>query len=149
MASAHSTAIALLRSRAHLNAESLTRTAMRRNRNAKIVATLGPASSSPELIRALFDAGADVFRLNFSHGTHDDHKRRFDAIRAIERDVGRPIGILQDLQGPKIRIGTLKSGPTRLTTDSTVRFRLSSEPGDAPFRCRIRRSCATYCLAIY
>ena len=104
---------------------------MRRNRNAKIVATLGPASSSPELIRALFDAGADVFRLNFSHGTHDDHKRRFDAIRAIERDVGRPIGILQDLQGPKIRIGTLKSGPTRLTPDSTVRFRLSSEPGDA------------------
>ena len=104
---------------------------MRRNRNAKIVATLGPASSSTELIRALFDAGADVFRLNFSHGTHDDHKRRFDAIRAIERDVGRPIGILQDLQGPKIRIGTLKSGPTRLTHDSTVRFRLSSEPGDA------------------
>ena len=52
---------------------------MRRNRNAKIVATLGPASSSPELIRALFNAGADVFRLNFSHGTHDDHKRRFDA----------------------------------------------------------------------
>ena len=104
---------------------------MRRNRNAKIVATLGPASSSPELIRALFDAGADVFRLNFSHGTHDDHKRRFDAIRAIERDVGRPIGILQDLQGPKIRIGTLKSGPTRLTPGSTVRFRLSSEPGDA------------------
>ncbi len=86
---------------------------MRRNRNAKIVATLGPASSSPELIRALFDAGADVFRLNFSHGTHHDHKRRFDAIRAIERDVGRPIGILQDLQGPKIRIGTLKSGPSK------------------------------------
>ena len=122
---------------------------MRRNRNAKIVATLGPASSSPELIRALFNAGADVFRLNFSHGTHDDHKRRFDAIRAIERDVGRPIGILQDLQGPKIRIGTLKSGPTRLAPDSTVRFRLSSEPGDAQdVPCRIRRSCAAYCLAI-
>jgi pyruvate kinase len=103
---------------------------MRRNRNAKIVATLGPASSSPELIRALFDAGADVFRLNFSHGTHDDHRRRFDAVRAIEREVGRPIGILQDLQGPKIRIGTLKSGPTKLMPDSTVRFRLSSEPGD-------------------
>jgi pyruvate kinase len=102
------------------------------------------------LIRALFDAGADVFRLNFSHGTHDDHKRRFDAIRAIERNVGRPIGILQDLQGPKIRIGTLKSGPTRLTLDSTVRFRLSSEPGTRKtFRCRIRRSCATYCLANY
>ena len=122
---------------------------MRRNRNAKIVATLGPVSSSPELIRALFNAGADVFRLNFSHGNHDDHKRRFDTIRAIERDVGRPIGILQDLQGPKIRIGTLKSGRTKLTSDSTVRFRLSSEPGDAQdVPCRIRRSCAAYCLAI-
>jgi pyruvate kinase len=105
--------------------------AMRRNRNAKIVATLGPASSSPEMIRALFDAGADVFRLNFSHGTHDDHRRRFEAIRAIEHEVGRPIGILQDLQGPKIRIGTLKSGQTKLLPDSTVRFHLSSEPGDA------------------
>jgi pyruvate kinase len=104
---------------------------MRRTRSAKIVATLGPASSSPELIRALFDAGADVFRLNFSHGTHDDHKRRFDAIRAIEYDVGRPIGILQDLQGPKIRIGTLKSGPVTLEPGNMVRFRLSPEPGDA------------------
>src|SRR5260370_25641034 len=99
MASPNSIAIALLRSRAHLNAESLTRTAMRRNRNAKIVATLGPASSSPELIRALFDAGADVFRLNFSHGTHDDHKRRFDAVRAIERDVGRA-GIMAKIEKP-------------------------------------------------
>jgi pyruvate kinase len=104
---------------------------MRRNRNAKILATLGPASSSPEKIRALFVAGADVFRLNFSHGTQDDHRRRFDTIRAIEREVGRPIGILQDLQGPKIRIGTLKSGSLTLTPDSTVRFRLSGEPGDA------------------
>jgi pyruvate kinase len=121
---------------------------MRRNRNAKIVATLGPASSSPELIRALFDAGADLFRLNFSHGNHDDHKRRFDAIRAIERDVGRPIGILQDLQGPKIRIGTLKSGPTRLMPDSTIRFACRPSHGTRKtFLCRIRRSCAAYCLA--
>ena len=120
-----------------------------RQRHAKIVATLGPASSSIDMIRELFDAGVDVFRLNFSHGTHEDHKRRFDAIRAIEHDVGRPIGILQDLQGPKIRIGTLKSGRTKLTSDSTVRFRLSSEPGDAQdVPCRIRRSCAAYCLAI-
>lgn len=104
---------------------------MRRNRNAKIVATLGPASSSPEKIRALFDAGADVFRLNFSHGTHEDHKQRYDTIRAVERSVGHPIGILQDLQGPKIRIGTLKSGPVKLVPDSIVRFRLSPEPGDA------------------
>ena len=66
------------------------RTDMRRQRNAKIVATLGPASSSPEVIRSLFQAGADVFRLNFSHGTHEDHKKRYDLIRAIERDAGRP-----------------------------------------------------------
>jgi len=104
---------------------------MRRHRNAKIVATLGPASSSPELIRALFNAGVDVFRLNFSHGTHEDHERRYVAIRAIESEVGRPIGILQDLQGPKIRIGALKAAPVRLETGSTVSFRLSPEPGDA------------------
>jgi len=104
---------------------------MRRHRKAKIVATLGPASSTPELIRTLFVAGVDVFRLNFSHGTHADHERRFSAIRAIEREVGRPIGILQDLQGPKIRIGALNSPPVRLETGSTVRFRLSPEPGDA------------------
>jgi pyruvate kinase len=104
---------------------------MRRQRNAKIVATLGPSSSTPELIRALFVAGADVFRLNFSHGTHEDHRRRVEAIRAVEREVGRPIGILQDLQGPKIRIGALKDGPVRIEEGATVRFRLSSEPGDA------------------
>ena len=104
---------------------------MRRHRNAKIVATLGPASSSPEMIRALFEAGVDVFRLNFSHGTHDDHKRRFDAIRAVERKLGRPIGILQDLQGPKIRIGALPSGPVRLETGNVVRFHLAPEGGSA------------------
>jgi pyruvate kinase len=103
---------------------------MRRQRKAKIVATLGPASSTPELIRALFVAGADVFRLNFSHGTHEDHRRRIEAIRAVEREVGRPISILQDLQGPKIRIGPLKAGPVRIEEGATVRFRLSSEPGD-------------------
>ena len=60
---------------------------MRRHRNTKIVATLGPASSSREIVRALFDAGADVFRLNFSHGEHADHKARFDVIRALEQEV--------------------------------------------------------------
>ncbi len=67
---------------------------MRRLRNAKIVATLGPASSAPDVIDALFEAGADVFRLNFSHGTHDDHRQRLAAIRAVERERGRPIGVL-------------------------------------------------------
>ena len=104
---------------------------MRRNRKAKIVATLGPASSSPAMLKRLFLAGADVFRLNFSHGTHEDHKQRLDDIRKLEAEVGRPIGILQDLQGPKIRIGTLKAGPVKLENGATVRFELGTTPGDA------------------
>jgi pyruvate kinase len=104
---------------------------MRRQRKAKIVATLGPASSDPAIIRQLFTAGADVFRLNFSHGTRDDHKRRYEAIRSLEAEMGRPIGVLQDLQGPKIRIGSLKSGPVTLKADDILTFNLGREPGDA------------------
>ena len=104
---------------------------MRRNRKAKIVATLGPASSDPAMIRKLFEAGVDVFRLNFSHGSQDDHKRRLDTIRALEREVGRPIGALQDLQGPKIRIGALAAGPVKIEAGQTLRFRLTGGPGDA------------------
>ncbi len=70
---------------------------MRRHRNAKIVATLGPASDSEATVRALFAAGVDVFRVNFSHGSHDDHRARFARLRALEGEVGRPIGILADL----------------------------------------------------
>lgn len=103
---------------------------MHRKRKAKIIATLGPSSSSPEVIRALFDAGADVFRLNFSHGNQDDHKRRFDAIREVERSVGSSIGILQDLQGPKIRIGAMKTGPVSVKIGDIVRFRLSDRSLD-------------------
>jgi pyruvate kinase len=95
---------------------------MSRNRRAKIVATLGPASSSPEMIRKLYDAGVDMFRLNFSHGSHEDHRARYDAIRAVEREVGTPIAILQDLQGPKIRLGPLEGGKRELKNGSTVRF---------------------------
>src|SRR6266436_2588454 len=73
---------------------------MHRRRYAKIVATLGPASSSSEMIRALFEAAADVFRFNFSHGTHDEHQARYDIVRAIEAETGRPIAVLADLQGP-------------------------------------------------
>ena len=104
---------------------------MRRDRKARIIATLGPASSDPAVIRRLFEAGADVFRLNFSHGTQDDHRRRFDIIRALEAETGRPIGILQDLQGPKIRIGTLKAGPVQLATGAEIELRLDRAPGDA------------------
>ncbi|PTQ90573.1 pyruvate kinase [Paraburkholderia sp. GV068] len=104
---------------------------MRRNRNAKIVATLGPASTSRETIEALFHAGADVFRLNFSHGTHDDHRRRLDVIRSIEDDVGRPIGVLLDLQGPKLRIGTFANGPIMLEKGAPFRLDLAAQtPGD-------------------
>jgi len=99
---------------------------MRRQRHAKIVATVGPASASPDKLRELFLAGVDTFRLNFSHGTHQDHA----AIRALEKDIGRPIGILQDLQGPKIRIGTLKDGVLVLSEGETIRFVLEGKEGN-------------------
>lgn len=104
---------------------------MRRMRNVKIVATLGPASDTPEMIRALFEAGADVFRLNMSHGTHDDVRRRHGIIRQIERDLGRPIAILADLQGPKLRCGTFKGGAAELVEGAGFRFDLDEAPGDA------------------
>src|SRR6266566_8871719 len=103
---------------------------MRRRRSAKIVATLGPASSTPELIRALFDAGVDVFRLNFSHGTQEDHRARFDAIRRIESATGRPIGILADLQGPKLRLGTFAEGRIELAAGAPFHLDLDRQAGD-------------------
>jgi pyruvate kinase len=101
-----------------------------RDRRTKIVATLGPATSSKEMIRKLFDAGADIFRLNFSHGSHEDHRKRFDLIREIEEEVGRPICVLADLQGPKLRIGTFANGPIELKTDQQFRLDLNPAPGD-------------------
>ena len=83
---------------------------MRRRRKTKILATLGPASSSPEMIKALFEAGADVFRINMSHNAPGDLADKFRVVRELEENVGRPIGILADLQGPKIRLGTLPGG---------------------------------------
>src|SRR5690554_651499 len=103
---------------------------MRRERNARIIATLGPASSSVETILALFEAGADVFRFNFSHGTHEDHKARYDVVREVERKVGRPIGILADLQGPKLRVGVFAAGRIVLQTGSEFVFDRDSTPGD-------------------
>ena len=104
---------------------------MRRQRSTKIVATLGPASSSPELIRALWQAGADVFRLNFSHGSHADHQARIEAIRALEKESGRPLAILADLQGPKLRLGSFRDGQARLLAGQSFRLDLSDEQGDA------------------
>jgi pyruvate kinase len=104
---------------------------MRRNRNAKIVATLGPASSSEEVIRKLFVAGVDMFRLNFSHGTHAEHKERFDTVRRIGREFNRPIGILADLQGPKLRVGKFAPGGITLVPGATFRLDLNPTEGDA------------------
>ena len=103
---------------------------MRRHRYAKIVATVGPATNTPEMLKALFLAGVDTFRLNFSHGVQADHARVHAAIRALERDVGRPIGILQDLQGPKIRVGTVRDGRLSLAAGERVRFVLDGFEGD-------------------
>ena len=104
---------------------------MRRQRMAKIVATLGPASDTPQRIRALFEAGADVFRLNLSHGSHADHRRRYLAIRKVEQELGRPIGVLADLQGPKLRVGTFTGGGVDLVEGSPFRLDLSHQPGDS------------------
>ncbi len=102
---------------------------MRRHRYAKIVATLGPATDTPEMLKALFLAGVDTFRLNFSHGIQADHARVHAAIRALEAEVGRPIGILQDLQGPKIRVGTVRDGRLDLMAGERVRFVLEGAEG--------------------
>ena len=104
---------------------------MRRLRNVKIVATLGPSSSSYEMIRALFDAGADVFRLNMSHGTHEEQAARHAIIRQVEADVGRPIAILADLQGPKLRVGTFVASAHELNEGDKFRFDLDPAEGDS------------------
>ena len=95
---------------------------MRRNRRVKIVATLGPASNNEKMIRALFEAGADVFRINMSHATPDALRQSHAIIRKIEAEFSRPIGILIDLQGPKLRIGKFESGAIRLTEGDIVSF---------------------------
>ncbi|MBK1657044.1 pyruvate kinase [Paracraurococcus ruber] len=103
---------------------------LRRRRRTKIVATLGPASSSAEVIERLYRAGADVFRLNFSHGTHADHSERIGIIRAIEAKVGRPIGILADVQGPKLRVGRFQGGRVQLQAGQPFRLDLNPTPGN-------------------
>ncbi|MBL8710042.1 MAG: pyruvate kinase [Rhodospirillaceae bacterium] len=103
---------------------------MRRLRKAKIVATLGPASTSRAEIEALFLAGADIFRLNFSHGSHADHEARYRIIRAVEADTKRPIGVLMDLQGPKLRVGQFVDGHVMLEAGQKFRFDLDKAPGD-------------------
>lgn len=101
-----------------------------RDRRAKIVATVGPASASPEMLKSLFLAGVDTFRLNFSHGTQGDHANVHAAIRKLEREMERPIGILMDLQGPKIRVGTLHDKEITVRAGESIRFVGSGSEGD-------------------
>jgi pyruvate kinase len=103
---------------------------MRRRRFAKIVATLGPSSSTRERIEQLARAGADVFRFNFSHGTHDDHAQRLRIVREIEEDIGQPLGCIMDLQGPKLRVGKFRHGRIGLTRGERFRLDLDPEQGD-------------------
>ena len=101
---------------------------MRRQHRTKIVATLGPATSSRDMIAKLFEAGVDMFRLNFSHGDQEDHKKNYDVIRELEYDTGRPIAVLMDLQGPKLRIGAFADGPAVL--EPGAKFRLDRDDAD-------------------
>lgn len=104
---------------------------MRRQRLARIVATLGPATSTPERIEALFRAGVDMFRLNFSHGSHEDHRARVETIRALEKKADHAIAILMDLQGPKLRLGTIASGKATLNKGDKFRLDLDMTAGSS------------------
>jgi len=99
-------------------------------RNAKVVVTLGPSSATKETIKDLVLAGADVFRLNFSHGEQDDHRQRLDTIRQLEKELDQPIGILLDLQGPKLRVGTFYDDSINLSENDIFRLDLDERPGD-------------------
>ena len=102
---------------------------MRRYRNTKIVATLGPSTRTKRQIRALIMAGVDVFRLNFSHGEHSDKKSRVIAIRELEKELDRPVSIMADLQGPKLRIGEFKDGEVELAPGDNFSLDLKEKLG--------------------
>ncbi|MDE2488102.1 MAG: pyruvate kinase [Alphaproteobacteria bacterium] len=104
---------------------------MIRARRARIVATLGPASRDPARVRELAAAGADVFRVNFSHGSQADHARTIQAVRRAEAAVGRPLAVLADLQGPKIRLGEFADGVVRIKAGQDFRLDMHALPGDA------------------
>jgi pyruvate kinase len=104
---------------------------MRRLRRTKVVATLGPASGNPEMIAQLFEAGADVFRINMSHSSHDRMRELVGFIRGVEKNYNRPIGILVDLQGPKLRVGTFDGGSVMLDKGGTFTLDADDKPGDA------------------
>ncbi len=103
---------------------------IRRYRQTKIVATIGPASGSPEMMRTLFKAGVDIFRLNFSHGVHAAHRKNVETARALEKEFGRPIALLADMQGPKLRVGDFANGYIDLKEGQILRFDLDDTLGD-------------------
>lgn len=104
---------------------------MRRNRRTKIIATLGPASQDDTTVKRLFEAGADVFRINMSHSSHEVLNQRVAQIRRIEQELGRPIGILADLQGPKLRVGTFAAPPVMLEAGQKFVLDSDPKPGDS------------------
>ncbi len=106
-----------------------------RQRKVRVLATLGPASRTPEMIERLYRAGADAFRVNMSHGTHEDHAATIAAIRGLEKLVGRSTTILADLQGPKLRVGSFVDGRTMLETGATFRLDRNPAPGDSTRIC--------------
>ncbi|MCE4055316.1 pyruvate kinase [Pseudomonas sp. Au-Pse12] len=101
------------------------------DKKVKILATLGPAIDGIEDIRELVQAGVNIFRLNFSHGAHADHAQRFEWIRQVERELNYPLGILMDLQGPKLRVGTFAEGKVQLVRGQALRLDLDPTPGNA------------------
>ena len=108
----------------------MPRTYLGRGRRARIVATVGPGSNSGDILERLFAAGVDVFRVNFSHGSHADHAQSISAIRALEGRTGRVIGILGDLQGPKLRVGVFEDGKVTLRAGEPFRLDLDEAPGN-------------------
>jgi pyruvate kinase len=100
------------------------------DRQTKILATLGPASDTKEKIRELLDAGVNAVRLNFSHGEHKDHSDKLAMIRELEAEIGRPIAVVADMQGPKLRIGTFKDGFVLMERGMRIRFDSNPEAGD-------------------
>lgn len=102
-----------------------------RSRKVRILATLGPSSNSHEMIRKLYLAGADAFRINMSHGDHADHAARIEVIRGLEKEFGRPTTILADLQGPKLRVGTFADGVAVLKVGAKFVLDRDETPGDA------------------
>ena len=109
----------------------MTKASAPRSRKVRVLATLGPASNSPEMIEQLFAAGADAFRVNMSHGDQESKVPVIEAIRALEKKYGRPTTILADLQGPKLRVGRFSGGKVMLETGSTFVLDRDPAPGDA------------------